>query len=229
MNHLKKGNMFFVTPTQAKKIMEVKKLKVAHVNYYKQLGMATVCEDSETELHEERVCLYALALAKKIGLEKEYGHDVFINAIKLHDIGKIGIPDHILFKNGRLTQKEYEVIKNHTLLGGQILCEDTPTIRLAKEIALYHHEKWDGTGYPFGLKGKDVPLPARVCAVADVFDAMTTERPYKKAWSIDEATEEIKKESGKHFDPELIEVFLQTLPEFIEIFRMEEQKYSNLL
>jgi putative two-component system response regulator len=142
----------------------------------------------------------------------------------MHDIGKIGIPDNILQKPGKLTAEEYEVIKGHPQIGADIIGETTSNLLfVAKQVALYHHEKWNGTGYPHGLKGEDIPLVARIVAVADVFDALTSERPYKKAWPIEDVLELMRKESGAHFEPKLVELLEQNLGKFLEI----KEKWSD--
>jgi putative two-component system response regulator len=127
----------------------------------------------------------------------------------MHDIGKIGVPDHILLKPGKLTAEEFEVIKKHPEIGAEILGDhDVEVLKMAKQIALSHHEKWNGQGYPHGLSGEFIPVVARIVAIVDVFDALTCERPYKRAWPIEDALALIEKEAGQHFDPELARLFL---------------------
>jgi putative two-component system response regulator len=134
----------------------------------------------------------------------------------MHDVGKIGIPDSILLKPGKLIPEERTVMETHTIIGGKILSGNpSKLMSMAKEIALTHHEKWDGSGYPNGLKGENIPLAGRIAALADVFDALTTERPYKKAWEADKAAALIKENSGSQFDPELLERFISILPSFV--------------
>jgi putative two-component system response regulator len=125
----------------------------------------------------------------------------------MHDIGKIAIPDYILNKSGRLTADEWEVMQTHTLKGAEIL-GDKPFFKVARDIALYHHEKFDGSGYPHGLEGEDIPLAARLIAVVDVFDALTSVRSYKNAWEIERALDELRELSGRHLDPELVSQFI---------------------
>jgi putative two-component system response regulator len=132
----------------------------------------------------------------------------------MHDVGKIGIPDKILLKQGNLEPDEWEIMKTHTTIGAKILAGSrSRVVQMAERIALYHHERWDGTGYPEGLKGEDIPLVARICAICDVFDALSSVRPYKGAWAIEEAREEIRRGSGTHFDPRLVEIFLTRFDE----------------
>ena len=136
----------------------------------------------------------------------------------MHDIGKIGIPDHILKKPGKLDPDEWQIMMTHAAVGGEILGEaESPLLKLAVEIAVNHHEKWNGKGYPKGLSQQDIPLSARIVAIADVFDALTSERPYKKAWSVEKSIALIKAESGQHFDPTLVPIFIECLPEILEI------------
>jgi len=136
----------------------------------------------------------------------------------MHDIGKIGVPDNVLLKPGKFEPEEWEVMKTHAQIGADILSgDDSPMMSMAREIALTHHEKWDGSGYPNGLSGDDIPLVGRISALADVFDALTSVRPYKKAWPVDEAVEYIKDQSGKHFDPQLVGYFLDNIEDIVSI------------
>ena len=136
----------------------------------------------------------------------------------MHDGGKIGIPDHILLKPGRLTPEEWEVMKTHTRIGGDIFSgNESELLQAARTVALTHHEKWDGSGYPDGLKGEAIPLIGRIVAVADVFDALVSKRPYKAPWTLDDALAEIERESGSHFDPHVVRAFLSIFPQVTEI------------
>ncbi len=166
-------------------------------------------KDEETEDHSQRVTKYTLQIARKMGIkDKELVH-VKRGAL-LHDIGKMGIPDSILLKPGPLTDEEWKVMRKHPVYAYEMLSR-IDYLRPAIDIPYCHHEKWDGSGYPRGLKGEKIPLPARIFTVVDVYDALTSDRPYRKAWSREEALEHIRKESGKHFDPEVVEVFLQEI------------------
>jgi putative two-component system response regulator len=128
-------------------------------------------------------------------------------------VGKIGIPDRVLLKPAPLEPDEWEIMKTHATIGANILSGSTsPLLQMAEQIALSHHEKWDGSGYPRGLAGEEIPLVGRICAVCDVFDALTSKRPYKDAWSMEDALEEVRSQSGQHFDPELVELFLDFAP-----------------
>ncbi len=173
-----------------------------------RLARAGEHKDFDTAMHLQRMSLYSRALAEKIGFS-ETEAEIIELAAPLHDIGKIGIPDSILLKKGSLDDLELKQMRKHPLIGYEIL-QGSPSKYLQKgcEIALAHHERFDGTGYPYSLKGVDIPLSARIVAIADVFDALTSVRPYKEAWSIDEALEYIRNESGKHFDPDLVDALL---------------------
>ena len=173
-----------------------------------RLARAGEHKDYDTAMHLQRMSLYSRAIAEAIGLNEDEA-EVIELASPLHDIGKIGIPDSILLKKGDLDDIELKLMRKHPIIGYEIL-QDSPSKYLQKgsEIALAHHERYDGTGYPYALKGKDIPLSARIVAIADVFDALTSVRPYKEAWSIDKALEYVQQESGKHFDPELVTAML---------------------
>lgn len=185
-----------------------------------RLARAGEYKDFDTAMHLQRMSLYSRALAVAIGFTEEDAEIIEL-AAPLHDIGKIGIPDSILLKKGALDADEMEIMRKHPLMGYEIL-QDSPSEYLQKggEIALAHHERFDGTGYPYGLKGNKIPVSARIVAIADVFDALTSKRPYKEAWSLDQAFEYICNESGKHFDPELVTAMLSIRP-IIEKIRNE--------
>lgn len=172
-----------------------------------RLAKAGEFRDSETGNHVIRMAKYSRFIAEALGLDEERCSMIEV-AAPMHDVGKIGISDLILHKPGKLTPEEFSTMKQHTSIGHEIL-KDSPSkfLALGAEIALGHHEKFDGTGYPSGLKGEEIPLEARIVAVADVFDALTSERPYKKAWSNDDAINFISEQSGKHFDPQCVRAF----------------------
>ena len=176
--------------------------------------------DNETGRHLERVSEYCRVLAEGLREDGCYCEtitdewiDVLVRSAPLHDIGKVGIPDAILLKPGKLTPDEWEVMKRHSTIGADTLrsvigsATHQPFLQMSLEIAWCHHEKWDGSGYPRGLRGVDIPLAARILAMADVYDALTNERPYKRAWSHDEALRWIAQGSGSHFDPRLVDAF----------------------
>lgn len=171
-----------------------------------RLARAGEHKDFDTAMHLKRMSLYSRALAEALGLNETLAEAIELSA-PLHDIGKIGIPDSILLKKGPLDEEEQKIMRKHPMIGFEIL-QDSPSkyLQMGGEIALAHHERFDGKGYPKGLKGNEIPLVARIVAIADVFDALTSVRPYKEAWSIDRAFEYLNFESGKHFDPELVTV-----------------------
>ncbi|MDJ0860887.1 MAG: two-component system response regulator [Gammaproteobacteria bacterium] len=183
----------------------------------RRLGRAAEFKDNETGLHVIRMSHYSRLLGLVVGMGQDEA-DVLFNAAPMHDIGKIGIPDRILQKPGKLDAEEWEIMKQHAEIGARIIGQhDSILLETARIIALSHHEKWNGRGYPAGLEGEKIPLVGRIVAIADVFDALTSVRPYKRAWPVDEAIELLKKEAGEHFDPALIPKFLEILPEVIEI------------
>jgi putative two-component system response regulator len=189
----------------------------------RNLGRAAEFKDNETGLHVIRMSHYTRLMAETLVSSKEWT-DLLFNAAPMHDIGKIGIPDRILLKPGKLDDDEWKIMRCHPGYGNAIIGnQNSDLLRMSKEIALTHHEKWDGTGYPNGLKGKDIPLSGRIVAIADVFDALTSERPYKKAWSVEKTLEVIDKDSGTHFDPELTKIFHEVLPEVLKIKKQYEE------
>lgn len=188
------------------------------------LGRAAEFKDNETGMHVIRMSHYSRLIAQVLSPDDKKWVDLIFKAAPMHDIGKIGVPDHILLKEGSLNEDEWGIMKDHPLYGAEILGHDeNELLRLAREIALSHHEKYDGSGYPKGLKGKEIPLSARIITIADVFDALTTKRPYKEAWDIEESLEYMKSNSGKHFDPDILEVFFSIIPEVIKI----KEEYSE--
>jgi putative two-component system response regulator len=192
-------------------------LRRTRLQVVQRLGMAAEYRDEETGNHILRMSHTCALLARAIGWS-EAGCDLILNASPMHDIGKIGIPDAIMLKPGTFQPHEWEIMKTHAAIGGKLLEGDDSTLmRMAREIALTHHEKWDGSGYPDGLAGEAIPQAGRIAALADVFDALTSVRPYKQAWTVEAAVECITENSGKHFDPSLVEVFLRELPGIEEI------------
>ncbi|WP_037026899.1 HD domain-containing phosphohydrolase [Psychromonas aquimarina] len=181
------------------------------------LGRAAEFKDNETGMHVIRISWYCRFLAKRCTGNNGWSELLF-NAAPMHDIGKIAIPDEVLLKPGRLDQHEWQVMKKHVDFGVQILGEhESDLLQMAVEVIQNHHEKWDGTGYPAGLSGEDIPLSARIVAIADVFDALTSDRPHKKAWSVEKSIALIESESGKHFDPQLVPLFAACLPKMLQI------------
>lgn len=186
-------------------------LKEAQLETICRLARAAEHRDDETGRHTQRVGLICAMIAQSLGWT---GHQVELIhfAAPLHDVGKIGVPDSVLLKPGKYTEVEHKVMQRHCLIGGELLSGGrSDTIRMAERIACMHHEKWNGEGYPRGLQKDEIDIEGRIVAVADVFDALTHDRPYKKAWPVEEAVTEISAQSGRHFDPEIVEAFL-TLP-----------------
>lgn len=182
-----------------------------------RLGEAVETRSGETGRHVSRVAYYARVIADSIGLSPEHSELLF-RAAPLHDIGKIGIPDAILCKPGKLDPDEWEAMKEHTTIGFEMLrTSDMPILRLAARIALEHHEKWDGGGYPNNLQGENISVEGRIVGLVDVFDALTSERVYKDAWSVDRAVQFIRDERGKHFDPRIVDAFMDNLSTMISI------------
>ena len=177
------------------------------------LGNAGEFRDNETALHVVRMSHFSQLIGRAYGLS-ECEAELLYNAASLHDVGKIGIPDSILFKPGKLNDDEWKIMHSHPGIGYKIIGNlRSQLMKTCAMIALTHHERWDGNGYPRRLKGEDIPLFGRIVAIADVFDALTSKRPYKEPWSIDDTIEEIKRNSGLHFDPQVVEAFLRALPE----------------
>lgn len=202
---------------ELEKLVEIKTKELTETRYeiIKRLGIAAEYKDNETGMHIYRVSNYCKIIALNYGLSEEDA-DLIFNVSSMHDIGKIGIPDNILLKPGKLTKEEFEIVKEHTNIGSRIIGEqNSELLKIAKIVAKEHHEKWDGTGYPDKLKKEEINIFARITAVADVFDALTSHRPYKEAWSIDKALELIKNESGKHFDPKVVRAFFMGIDQIL--------------
>ena len=181
------------------------------------LGRAGEYRDNETGFHVLRMSKSSQVLALAAGLG-EAKAELILNASPMHDIGKIGVPDHILLKPGKLEKDEWEIMQTHVAIGGEILKEDdSELMKMAHSIAMSHHEKFDGSGYPQGLKGEEIPIEGRISAICDVFDALTSERPYKKSWNVEDALAFINEGSGVHFDPKLVILFNQVLPQVLSI------------
>ena len=184
------------------------KLENAHVEMLIRLAKAAEYRDDDTGEHTWRVARTTAGLAHELGLPRATV-DLLLRAARLHDVGKIAIPDGILLKPGRLTDAEYEVVKEHTRAGAELLSGgQSALVQLAETIALTHHERWDGTGYPQGLKAEAIPLEARLLAVADTFDALTHDRIHRKAETPERAVEVIRENAGKQFDPRVVDAFL---------------------
>lgn len=201
----------------------LEKLKEASLNTIMRLARAAEYKDEDTGAHILRMSSYASAIARYLNTGDNPAQWL-LYAAPMHDIGKIGIPDRILLKPGKLSPEEWEIMKKHTIIGGHILeGARTGYEKLAQIIALTHHEKWDGSGYPKGLKGKEIPLVGRITAIADVFDALTSKRPYKEAFSVDKSFAIIREGLGSHFDPQVVEAFFSVESEILAL----KEKYTD--
>jgi len=195
---------------EARVAERTQQLERAHVEVLERLAQAAEVRDDETGDHTRRVGALAASLAAVLGHAPEWV-EMLRQAAPLHDLGKIGIPDAMLRKPGPLSPEERRVMETHAALGARILAHGwSPLVRMAERVAWAHHERWDGTGYPRGLAGAEIPLEARIVAVADVFDALTRHRPYRPGWSEEEALDEIRRGAGSHFDPEIVRAFLES-------------------
>jgi putative two-component system response regulator len=233
--------------TQAEKILKdlhvvnkslrakIKELDSAKKNIYEaykgtinRLVLASEYKDNETGNHIMRMSSYCVHLAKLYGFDAGTLEEIEL-AAPMHDVGKIGIKDSILFKNGKLTDDEFDEMKSHTTIGGAILQNpDSPILECARQIALYHHEKWNGRGYPHGIKGEEIPTHARIVSISDTFDALTSKRPYKTPYPIDVSCDIIRKGRGEDFDPTLVDLFLANIDDFVNIKNtIDESSASN--
>lgn len=201
---------------------ELVRLRTQEVNdtrlqVIRRLGRAAEFRDNETGYHIIRMSKFSALLAQGLGWSAA-DCELMLHASPMHDVGKIGIPDHILLKPGKFEPAEWEIMKTHAIIGADLLAGDDSTLlHLASEIALAHHEKWDGSGYPQGLAGAAIPQSGRIAAVADTFDALTSVRPYKKAWPVAEAVAYIRDNASSHFDPHVVAVFMDSLPGILAI------------
>jgi HD-GYP domain-containing protein (c-di-GMP phosphodiesterase class II) len=195
----------------------IQELKETQREIVFRLGKAAEHRDTDTGMHIHRMSRYCAVIARAHGM-KEEEWEVLLHATPMHDVGKIGIPDSVLQKPGKLSSDEFDLMKRHTNIGESILTGGkSRLLQMAEIVAHYHHEKWDGTGYPEGLRGEDIPLSARIACVADVFDALTMKRPYKEPWTVEAALEEIEKKSGKDFDPAIVKSLKENMGEILRI------------
>ena len=193
------------------------KLKQSSLDTIMRLARAAEYKDEDTGAHILRMSSYAAALARHLGLGDEVARWL-LYAAPMHDVGKIGIPDYILLKPGKLDADEWVIMKTHTTIGARILSgAHAGYLKLAEIIALTHHERWDGTGYPNGTKGADTPMVGRISAICDVFDALTSKRPYKEAFSVEKSFAIIKEGRGSHFDPRLVDAFFEIEETILQI------------
>lgn len=212
-NQVKHQNVILEQEVE-KRTLELEQTRLQLIS---SLGRAAEFRDNETGMHVIRMSQCSRRLAQAAGLNQEYC-DLILNASPMHDVGKIGIPDAILLKPGKLDAQEWEVMKTHTLIGEKILSgNNSELLRMAATLARSHHERWDGSGYPDGLIGESIPLISRITTICDVFDALLSKRPYKQAWSIEDAIAYLKEGQNKHFSPFLIDKFFNCLEDIVKI------------
>jgi len=205
-------------------LVQADEVKESRLQIIRSLGMAAEYRDNETGMHVVRISHHARRLALQVGYSEEAAEELFY-AAPMHDVGKIGIPDTILLKPSGFEPDEWAIMKTHTEIGAKIIGEHrSPLLKLAASLSLCHHEKFNGTGYPQGLKGNEIPHQARILSLVDVFDALLSTRPYKKPWPLDEVLALIKKEKGEHFDPELVDAFLTDVPAHLDIQKQWSDK-----
>lgn len=198
-------------------------LDLARLEVIQKLELATEYKDPETGNHINRMSRFCYIIAKEYGFSNHKA-EILLNAAAMHDVGKIGIPDSILLKPGKLSEEEWNVMTKHTEIGAKIMKRNaSELLDVAYIVAYQHHEKWNGEGYPLGLKDEMIDINARIAAVADVFDALTSDRPYRKAWSTDQAIKYINDEKGKHFDPQVVDAFNNSIDEILTI----RSSYNN--
>ncbi len=225
IRNLLEASLLNKTVSQQKDILEetvrirTQELKDTQLEVVHRLARAAEHRDNETGAHIIRMAHFAVALGRAAGMSEDEC-DVLFHATPMHDVGKLGIPDRILLKPGKLDPEEFEIMKQHTVIGAQLLSNShSPVLQMGEVIALTHHEKWNGSGYPNRLAGKDIPLVGRICAIADVFDALSSKRCYKDAWPLDKTLKEIHSLIGKQFDPHLVDLFHELLPVITDIQR----------
>lgn len=203
---------------------KTEELFVTRLEIIKKLGKAAEFRDTDTGFHLERMSLYSYHIAKEYGLEEEECQ-LLLNVAPMHDIGKIGIPDEVLKKPGSLESSERIVMQTHSSIGYDIIGDtDSDLLKYAKIIALEHHERWNGEGYPKGLKANEINIFSRIVSVADVFDALVNKRIYKEAWSVNDAKEYVIQESGNYFDPQVVEAFLRAFDKIIDVLNKYKEK-----
>ena len=206
--------------------LELEKLRLVMI---RRLGRAAEYKDIETGNHIIRMSHYSRLIAEAAGLDR-HTVDILFNAAPAHDVGKIGIPDNIMLKSGKLAPEEWDIMTQHTTFGADIIGNHPDELmQAARTIALSHHERWDGSGYPQGLKGEQIPLMARIAAIADVFDALSSSRLHKHAWSVEESIRYIEQESGAHFDPGLLPAFRLAIPAMLDIKDAYSDEFAMMI
>lgn len=204
-------------------LVRMEELRATRLEIVQRLGLAAEYKDNETGLHVIRMSHFSRILGIAAGLSEVEADDL-LHAAPMHDVGKIGIPDRILQKPGPLEPEEWKVMQSHVTIGAEIIGEhEGGMLELARQIALTHHEKYDGSGYPRGLRGEEIPLAGRIVAIADVFDALTSKRPYKRAWTEEEALTFLREQKGRHFDPALVDLFLEQM----DAVRLVQQRWAE--
>jgi putative two-component system response regulator len=198
-------------------LVHTDELKQTRLEIVQRLGLAAEYKDNETGLHVIRMSHYSRILGRAAGMSEAEADDL-LHAAPMHDVGKIGIPDSILRKPSALDPDEWKVMQSHATIGGDIIGRHAQgMLAMAHAVAMTHHEKWDGSGYPNGLAGEQIPLVGRIVAIADVFDALTSARPYKPEWPLEKAVEYLQQQRGKHFDAQLVDLFLAQMPALLEV------------
>ncbi len=212
-NQVRDQNIILEKKVQERTIeLEESRLEIIH-----RLGRAAEYKDNETGAHIVRISKMSSLLGRLAGMTNERA-ELLLNTSPMHDIGKIGVPDSILLKSGKLNAEEWKTMESHTIIGANLLAgHSSELIKSAQEIALTHHEKWDGSGYPMGKKGKDIPFEGRIVGIVDVFDALTSRRPYKDPYPIDKTLSIIREERGRHFDPDLTDLFIKKIDDYVAI------------
>ena len=222
MNNYRKELEMEVTQRTEELEQANEKVKAASLETIYRLSIASEYKDEDTGAHIKRMSNYSAIIARKMGLDAITVENI-LYAAPMHDLGKIGIPDRILLKPGKLDSEEWEIMKEHAIIGARILeGSDAEFIKLGEVIAMCHHEKWDGTGYPYNLKGEEIPLVARIVALADVFDALSSKRAYKEAFPLEKAFAIIREGKGSHFDPKVVDAFFNVIDEILII----KEKYN---
>ncbi len=202
-------------------------IKGAHLDTIYRLAMAAEYRDMDTAMHIKRMAHYSALLAEEMG-QSSAERELMLYAAPMHDVGKLGIPDAILLKPGKLTPEEFKVMESHTTIGGKILSNgESELMRASEEIALSHHEKWNGKGYPQGIEGEAIPLRGRICALADVFDALTSRRCYKPPFSFEKAVDIIKEDTGTHFDPAVSAAFMNRIDDVREVHTRFQEEHDR--
>jgi putative two-component system response regulator len=223
VSNLLESRLLYLQQSENRRLLEEKvnqrdaAWQASTLEFIRRLAYAAECRDNETGTHLQRMSFYSHRIGYAVGLPPPE-LALLLEASPMHDIGKIGISDSVLLKPGKFTPEEFVVMQQHTVIGAKILeGSSSKLIQTARDIALYHHERWNGTGYPYGLRGKAIPLFARIVSVADVFDALTTSRSYKKSWPTDAAFREIMALSGSFFDPEVVAAFEACFDDILQI------------